>query len=196
MNIINSIAGIKSANLIGTKSKAGRSNLAIFNSVVHIGSNPAMAGFIMRPINEVQRHTYENILETGYYTINHVHTSFIEKAHYTAAKFEKELSEFEQCHLEESYLQDFYAPFVKESKVKLGLKYLESVPIKINNTTLVIGEIIHLIMPDEVLSEEGYIDLQKSGDAGVCGLNTYYQLTKLKSFPFARPGELPDFNKS
>lgn len=53
LNLINAVSGIKSANLIGTKSKAGHSNLAIFSSIIHLSSNPATIGFMMRPTGEV-----------------------------------------------------------------------------------------------------------------------------------------------
>ncbi|PTL98815.1 MAG: flavin oxidoreductase, partial [Candidatus Arcticimaribacter sp.] len=49
LNMINSCTGYKSANLIGTQSKEGNTNLAVFNSVVHLGSNPPLIGFILRP---------------------------------------------------------------------------------------------------------------------------------------------------
>ena len=49
LNLINSITGIKPANLIGTRSQDGIDNVAIFSSVVHLGSNPAQLGFVMRP---------------------------------------------------------------------------------------------------------------------------------------------------
>ena len=42
LNIINSISGIKPANLIGTSSNSGQSNLSIFSSVIHLGSDPAL----------------------------------------------------------------------------------------------------------------------------------------------------------
>ena len=46
---INSVSGIKPANLIGTISGGGQTNLAIFSSVFHLGSDPALLGFITRP---------------------------------------------------------------------------------------------------------------------------------------------------
>ena len=49
LNIINSISGIKPGNLIGTRSNEGQANLAIISSVIHLGSNPAYLGFIVRP---------------------------------------------------------------------------------------------------------------------------------------------------
>ena len=45
-NLINSITGVKSANLIGTRNKEGNTNLSIVSSVVHLGSNPALIGYI------------------------------------------------------------------------------------------------------------------------------------------------------
>ena len=194
LNIINSITGIKPGNLIGTKSAKKVSNLAVFSSVVHIGSSPAILGFILRPEGEVPRNTYSNILENKKFTINHIHENFIQKAHFTSAKFDKEVSEFEMCNLTEEYINDFEVPFVKESLIKIGLKYLESIPIPINGTQLVVGEIEHLIIPDNCLTAEGYVDLSIAKSAGIGGLNSYYSLTKKASFPFARPNELPDFS--
>ena len=63
INLINSITGAKPANLIATRSKNGKDNVAIFSSVVHLGSNPAMIGFVMRPQTDKNTDTYQNILE-------------------------------------------------------------------------------------------------------------------------------------
>ena len=65
LNLINSCTGYKSANLIATKSVDGNSNVAIFSSVTHLGSNPALIGFIMRPTT-VPRDTYKNIREPDF----------------------------------------------------------------------------------------------------------------------------------
>lgn len=66
LNLINSCTGYKSANLIGTKSKDGKSNVAIFSSVTHLGSEPALLGFILRPAT-VPRNSYSNMKETGFF---------------------------------------------------------------------------------------------------------------------------------
>lgn len=194
LNIVNSLSGIKPANLIGTESADGIANLAIFSSVVHMSSNPALLGFIVRPDKNVRRHTYENILNNGFYTINHVHSDFIEKAHYTSAKFDAQVSEFDICALNKEYLFDFKAPFVQESKLKIGMKHIENIPIKSANTTLVVGEIQHLVIADEAIDERGYVDLGLLNIAGISGLNCYYNLNKINEFPYARPEEVPDWN--
>ena len=195
LNIINSISGIKPGNLVGTRSNRGQANLAVISSVLHLGSNPAYLGFIVRPAGDVRRHTQENITENGWFTINHIREDFIEKAHYTSAKFDSNVSEFDSCELTEETLHEFHAPFVKESTMKIGLKQVESVPIKSSSTTMIVGQIEHLIIPDLAINDRGYIDLGKADGIGISGLNSYYKLEKLADFPYARVCEKPDFNQ-
>lgn len=191
LNIINSISGIKPGNLIGTKSNNGKDNLAIISSVVHLGSNPPYLGFIVRPSGEVRRDTYENILENGCFTINHIHTANIENAHYTSAKFPQEISEFDACSLTPEFKKEFIAPFVKESPIQIGLKHVESVHIKSTDTTMIVGEVQHLFIQDGIMDERGYLDLGQAEVAGVSGLNCYYELNKIGEFPYARVEEVP-----
>ncbi len=192
INLINSITGIKPANLIGTCDKNGNTNLAIFSSVIHLGSNPPLVGMISRPEGEVERHTIENIKSIGYYTINHVPVDKIEHAHYTSAKFSKSETEFEKCDFKEYYADGFSAPFVAESPIKFGLELKQIIPIELNNTILIIGEVAHIITDDNLLSSEYYMDLQRSKSVGISGLNSYYSLERINSFPYARKEELPD----
>lgn len=192
LNLINSITGVKPANLIGSISAAGTTNLAIFSSVVHLGSDPAIIGLILRPAGHLRRDTYQNLIETGFYTINHVMPSIIERAHYTSAKFSSRISEFDSCKLTEEYLDGFTAPFVGESSVKIGLKFEEEIPIKLNGTSLIIGSIQLLAVPDDA-NLDGHLDLERSRAVGISGLNTYYTLKKNAQLPYARPGELPEF---
>ena len=194
LKIINSITGIKPANLIGTMDGNQTTNLAVFSSVVHLGSQPPLLGFVARPKTEDSGHTLRNIEENGMYTINHIHPDFIEQAHYTSAKFDRAVSEFERCGFTEEYIQDFGAPFVKESTIKMGMRLKDMIPIPMNGTTLVIGEIAHLILPDAAM-ESGDIDLEQLQSTGISGLNSYYQLKKVAQYPYVRVEEVPDFKK-
>ena len=150
-NFINSLSGFKPVSLISTKSKEGINNLAIFSNIVHIGADPALVGFINRPIDAAP-HTIQNIEQIGYYTINHIHPSFVAAAHQTSAKYDVGISEFEKVGLHAEYKADFYAPFVMESKVKYALELAEIIPIKRNNTFLVIGELKHVFIDQEIIS--------------------------------------------
>ena len=117
--LINSVGGFKSVNLIGTVDEAGQTNLAIFNSIVHIGANPPLIGFIMRP-DSVERHTLANILSIGYYTINHLNESIYKQAHQTSARYPKEISEFDATGLTPEFKNEFKAPYFTESRIQLG----------------------------------------------------------------------------
>jgi flavin reductase (DIM6/NTAB) family NADH-FMN oxidoreductase RutF len=193
-NLINSISGYKPANLIGTISNKGVANLAVFSSVVHIGANPPLLGFILRPTGVVPRHTYENIKDNGVYTINHVHEQFIAQAHWTSAKFEQNESEFEKCGLTAEFIESFAAPFVRESEIKIGLKFIEEIPVNLNKTILMIGEIQHIILPENSLLENGNVDLNKVKDVAISGLETYHRVERIESFPSARTNNLPEFD--
>jgi flavin reductase (DIM6/NTAB) family NADH-FMN oxidoreductase RutF len=185
--LLNKVSGLKSANLIGTKSKEGQTNLAVFNSVVHIGANPPYLGFILRPTT-VERHTYENIKETGVYTINQITTQIHQQAHQTSAKYERGVSEFEATGLTEYVHQDFHAPFVSESHIKIGLRFEEELHIKCNDTRLVVGKIEHLLLPDDVfIEEDGHIALEQLDSVAIGGLDSYYSIKKLGRYPYAKP---------
>lgn len=188
LNIVNSLGGIKPANLVGTRSREGIDNLAIFNSAIHIGSDPPLIGLIFRPVGEVRRHTYENIGATGLYTLNSVSVDQTERAHLTSAKFGSDESEFDACGFEREFVDDFPAAFVKDSRIRLALEFREEVPLKINGTILLIGEIRLILIGDpKAVGNEGYIDFEALGLAGVSGLNSYYSLRKDHEFPYARP---------
>ena len=193
LKLINGITGVKPANLIGTQDKEGQTNVAIFSSVVHLGSDPALIGFVVRPSGEVPRHTLANILATESYTINHVPAHLVKNAHYTSAKFPREVSEFERCGLTPQYVPGITAPFVAESVIKMGLKLRSVIDIPINGTQLIVGEVVYLEIPDEVINDQGDIDLSVAKTAGISGLNRYYDLNAIGDFPYARVVDTPEF---
>ena len=159
---INSLTGFKSLALIGTKGKNGGTNLAVFNSIVHLGAHPPLVGLVVRP-DSVDRHTLQNIVETGFYTINHILESMIKQAHQTSARYPKEVSEFEAVGLESMYKDGFFAPFVTESNVQIAVEFKEKVELKINGTILVIGEIQQVYLPNDAMQDDGFVDLCKAG---------------------------------
>ena len=189
INLMNSLSGYKPANLIGTVSSVGYENVAVFSSIVHLGSNPPVLGFIMRPTT-VPRDTYANIKETGCYTINHIAEDFIEEAHHTSAKYEKNVSEFNIVGLKPEYKNNFIAPFVAQSPVKIGMKYLEEYYIKANDTIMVIGEIQFFDVNDKMLEDDGFLNLAKGNIATINGLDAYAVPKLNKRFGYQRPKEM------
>lgn len=183
-NLINSLPGIRAANLIGTCSSSGETNLAIFNSVIHIGAHPPYMGFIMRPVT-VPRGTYQNIKDTGYFTINQVNEKIYKQAHQTSARYD--VSEFDATGLTPEFTSTLKAPYVKESKVKIGLRFVEEQHIKVNGTILMIGEIQEIFLEDNYLNESNIIQLQQTEAIGVNGLETYYKVERIAELPYAKP---------
>lgn len=187
-NLINCLSGYKSLNLIGTKSKSGINNLAPFSQVFHIGASPPLVGILFRP-HTVQRDTLENILETEVFTLNHVTPEFYKEAHWTSARWEG--SEFEKTGLEEEYLEQFYAPFVKKSPLKLGCSLVETQTLKINETVLLIASIDHIYVEEKGLRQDGSLDLNILESVTVSGLDEYHVGEKLGRLSYAKPDKLP-----
>jgi flavin reductase (DIM6/NTAB) family NADH-FMN oxidoreductase RutF len=189
-NLISCLSGTKPAYLVGTTSKNANTNLAIFSNIIHIGANPALIGILQRPVVN-DSHSYKNILETSYFTLNQVNNDIVENAHYTSARFDANVSEFEACKLTEEYVEGFIAPFVKESKLKIGLKFIQEIPLEINNTILLIGKVVHISVPDNFVQTDGNINLEGAQSISAGGLETYYNVKKIRHFPYAKVDKLP-----
>ena len=191
INLINSCSGYKSANLVGSISAEGITNVAIFSSVTHIGSNPALLGFFLRPTTVI-RNTYNNIKENGIFTINHIHDAILEDAHHTSAKYDASQSEFDMTDLEEEFKNSFLAPFVKGSPVQMAMTYVEEYTIKSNNTILLIGEIKDLYVYNSLLQNDGFLNLSEAKIAVINGLDGY-AIPKLKTrLNYQRPKGLSE----
>jgi flavin reductase (DIM6/NTAB) family NADH-FMN oxidoreductase RutF len=180
------LTGFKSANLVGSIDQQGHPNLAIVSSVVHIGSNPPLIGFINRP-NSVERHTLENILATKAFTLNSIDEDIAALAHQTSARYPKNQSEFSAVGLTPYIDSDFIAPFVLESGLKIALKLKEHHIIEANNTELVIGEVEQVRVPSCAIQPDGYLDVESMDLVTISGLDSYHVTQRLYRLDYAKP---------
>jgi flavin reductase (DIM6/NTAB) family NADH-FMN oxidoreductase RutF len=187
-NFINSLSGFKAGNLIGTTSANGIDNLAVVSSVFHIGANPPLLGMIMRP-HTVVRDTLQNIKETGEYTINHICQEIIGPAHLSSARFDAEVSEFEELGLTPVNSEHVKAPFVHESHLRLGMQVRDIQVLAINQTELVIGQIVEVQTDEKWLSEDGYVDIEGAGSVAISGLDSYHTTSREGRYAYAKPGQ-------
>ena len=185
-NFINSLTGYKSVNLIGTVNQQGQPNLAIFSSIVHIGSDPALVGYINRPLTAAP-HTLANIEASGIYTINHIHNDMVVQAHQTSAKYPANVNEFEAVGLKPVFKEAIIAPFVAESAVQYAMQLVEIVPIKHNHTFLVIGAVTNVFIEENILGEDGFLSLDKASSCSSNGVDAYYLPTPLGRYAYAKP---------
>lgn len=189
-NLINSVTGYKSANLLGTIAPNGVENLAIFSSVTHLGSNPSLLGFIMRPTT-VERHTYLNIKNTGIFTVNHINNGILRQAHQTSARYSKDTSEFEKVGLESIYKNGWEAPFVREAQIQIGCKYVNEYAIEENGTILIVASIENMYLPKKALHDDGWINLQETDGIAINGLDGYASPSLIERLSYAKPDKSP-----
>ena len=185
-NFINSLSGFKSANLLGTKSTSGQENLAIISSVFHVGANPPLLGMIMRP-HTVPRDSLQNIKDTGVYTLSAVGSEFTEAAHQTSARYTD--SEFTAVGLTPTYSATHSAPYVAEARLRIGLEVKHIEMIELNQTELVIGQVVEVYVDNSVVSVDGYIDLEHLQTACISGLDTYHKSSRIHRYGYAKPHE-------
>ncbi|MFN4286149.1 MAG: flavin reductase family protein [Lacibacter sp.] len=187
-NFINCLSGFKPVSLIGTINRKGVTNLGVFSNIVHVGSDPALVGYINRP-RAAAPHTLSNIESVGVYTINHIHPSFLAKAHQASAKYPDGVSEFDEVGLTPQFVAGIAAPFVKESLVKFSLTLQDVIPIHLNSTFLVIGRVEHVILEQPILQPDGFLRIDAAESVNSSGLDAYYSNRFLARYSYAKPGK-------
>ena len=185
---INSMSGFKSLQMVGTINSEGNTNLALFSSIFHVGANLPYLGMVVRPDGN-QHETIQNIMDNKVYTLNNVISKKYKEAHQTSARYLAGQSEFTACGFTEEYIDDFVAPFVKESNVKIGLEFKEYLPFLLNKTKIVIGEIKHILIDENLIGVDGFVDLNKANSVTSAGLDAYYTVNPLARLSYAKPGK-------
>lgn len=180
---INSVSGFRSLFLVGTKSLTGIDNLAPFNSIVHIGSNPAYLGCIARPKSD-EHQTLLNIEETKFFTLNSVSKEMVERAHQCSAKYSATESEFDQVGFDRAASAGI-APYVSGSPIQISLSLASIIPIPLNGTSLVIGAVEEIILNGIEIEPDGFVNLEALGTLTCIGLDSYHTTEQLVRLPYA-----------
>lgn len=183
-HFLNTMSGYKPVHLLGTVSKEGNFNVAVFSQVIHVGANPAMLGVLFRPAT-VPRHSLTNIRDTKYFTLNHVSSSMVDQTHQTAAKYARNESEFKAVGLNPRLSNIHPAPYVAESPVQIGLKLKEEILISSNQTILIVGELLDVSLNPSTIKNDGYVDLASQEVVCCTGMDAYHLPNKLKRLSYA-----------
>ena len=187
-NLINSLHGARPALLVGTTSATGTDNLAVFSQVLHIGANPPLTGILFRP-DSVERHTLTNIRNNGAFTLNTATTAMAKQVHQTSARYPQDVSEFAACGLTPIRMHSSRAPCVAESPIQIELRLVREIPITENGTILVVGEILHMYLRDDLLSDDGFVAHHIADSLAVAGLNAYFGLRNGQRLSYAKPDQ-------
>lgn len=186
--LLNTISGVRPVHLVGSVSPQGLTNAAPFNSVVHVGANPPFLGMIVRP-DTVERHTLENIRNTGIWTLSQLPIQYARQLHWASAKFPANVSEFSAVGLREGYREGFAAPFADAAPVRMGLRLAEEYPIASNGTYFLVGKVEWVSVKNDLLQEDGRVAHGAGDIAAVAGLDAYYTTQLEDRFAYARPEE-------
>lgn len=189
--LVNSLSGFKSANLIGTIGSDGVTNLAMVSSVVHLGADPPLMGYITRP-RSVERHSVDNIETSGVFTINQVGEGFYQQGHQTSARYPRAISEFAATGLTPEYWPGSPAPAVAESALAIWLRLEQLIPIAANDTQLIVGRIERLRLHGGLPQMDGYLDIEALGAVALSGLDSYHRPRRLARLPYAKVKDAVD----
>ena len=113
------------------------------------------------------------------------------QAHQTSASYPLGVSEFETCDFDEYYVDGFKAPFVSQSTIRLGLTLKEIIQISINNTTIVIGEIVEILVNDGLVAGDGNVNHIEAKTMTVAGLDSYLLPNFIGRLAYATLGTAP-----
>ena len=72
------------------------------------------------------------------------------------------------------------------------MKLVEEISIKSNNTILLVGEVIKIIVDDNFIDTDGSLKYEDMNSICISGLDTYYETKKIAKYPYARREELPE----
>ena len=72
----------------------------------------------------------------------------------------------------------------------MEMKFIEEYHIKSNNVIHIIAEIKNLYVKDDILNEDGFLDLAKGKAAAINGLDAYAIANNNTRFSYQRPEKL------
>ena len=74
------------------------------------------------------------------------------------------------------------------------MKHLKNIDLP-NGCIFIIGEIELAYINNDALNKIGQIDLESYKAIGIGGLNSYYKLKHIESFPYVKLNEIPHFDE-
>ena len=161
--------------LISTATPAGRRNVAPFSFFNALSSDPPyVAVSISKHIPEGRpKDTLRNILDTGEFVANLVSEDIVRAVDRCAHEYPPEVDEFEATGLTPAPSARVKAPAVLESRVNLECRLFQAIPLPKSSYTLVLGEVVHMRVAEEVMEENGRVNLARLAPVGRMVGNAY-----------------------
>lgn len=172
---------------VSTVSATGVTNLAPFSFFTGVGSRPPSALFC--PANRRDggpKDTLKNILATREFVINVVPYRLAEPMNLSSAELPSEESEFELTGLQVCESLVVKAPGVSSSPIRMECRLLQHLALDDGpgGANIVLGEIVHMHLDDNVLDSTGYADpvlldlIGRLGGAAYCRTTEQFELPR------------------
>ncbi|WKK87255.2 flavin reductase family protein [Marivirga arenosa] len=190
-----------------TIDKEGNVNLSPFSFFNVFGANPPILIFspARRGRNNTTKHSYENVKEVAEVVINIANYPMVEQMSLSSTEYDKGVNEFIKSGLTEAKSTKVKPPRVAESPVAFECKVNEVIETGPNGGAgnLVICEVIHIHLNEDILDENGKVDPFKLDPIGRLGGN-WYSRSKNALFEVEKPLQklgigvdaLPEFIKN
>lgn len=146
---------------VSTVNVQGLVNLAPFSFFNTFGANPPVVVFSpTRRRNGTLKDTLHNVEATGEFVVNVAVASLAEKVNQTAREVGPEVSEAELVGLSTTPSVRVRPPRITESPAALECRVRQIIPIGDGpiSANLVIGEVLHIHIADDVLDSNGRVD--------------------------------------
>ena len=194
-NPFNSLVVPRPIGWISSLDKDGNVNLApysFFNGVSYRPPTVMFASGQGEVENDQLKDTVRNIIETGEFVHNFVTWDVRDAMNLSSATTAKDVDELEAAKLTQIPSKLVKAPRVAESPIHFECKLVQHVdlPNTIGNSkyTVVFGEVIGVHIADELITEEGRLDIGKLHPIARMGYQDYTEVTAETIFTLERPG--------
>lgn len=173
-----------------TIDKKGNVNLSPFSFFNVFGANPPILIFspARRGRNNTTKHSYENVKEVAEVVINIANYPMVEQMSLASTEYDKGVNEFTKAGFTEAKSTKVKPPRVAESPVAFECKVNQVIETGEDGGAgnLVICEVIHIHLNEEILDENGKIDPFKLDPIGRLGGN-WYSRSKKALFEVEKP---------
>jgi flavin reductase (DIM6/NTAB) family NADH-FMN oxidoreductase RutF len=176
------------ASTVNAKGEVNLSPYSFFNV---FSSNPPIA--IFSPARRVRdntiKHTLENIREVPEVVINIVNYSMVQQTSLASTEYPKGVNEFVKAGFTEVPSLKVKPPRVMESPVQLECRVKEVIELGTQGGAgnLIVAEIVHVHISDDVLNAQGVIDQHKIDLVGRLGGDWYVRASGDALFTVPKP---------
>lgn len=176
---------------VSTVDKQGNPNLSPFSFYNAFGVNPSTLIFspARRGRDNTTKHTFQNLLEVPEVVINAVTYSMVQQVSLSSSEYPKGVNEFEKAGftpLKSITIRPFR---VKESPLQFECKVRDIIETGglSGSANLIICEITHIHLDENILNDLGEIDIDKIDLVGRMGGNYYVRTSGSAKFIVPKP---------